>query len=357
MPIIQLGIGLYSNETSDANRAVPYLNVHPDQRVRNLLGILDQQLTNLQGFCKVSGIRKFGLRGIFVAPEYMFSAGNGRNRPRGVPDYVKNRIVKGLTALSSKHDGILIIPGSIAWYTSVMGSGTANISAGGNLSAKEVAQELPIMEAKRKWQDPVSHNVGSMKDTGQKKHQISNLIRDYFPDRKATLRKLQKNSVPVLHNGKLIAFQDKAADFKESRRLDHLAVASPHPGCIAIKTHRGIIRIGIEVCLGHACGALREAIGAGTPPNIHVISSACVVPDRNNFCTTQGGFIIHSSSSIEFTGIWESAVAGLPQGRIAGMSDMTGYWNNPNNITLGNSMGTCALAAPGMVMGLINVNI
>lgn len=357
MPRIQLGIGLYSNETSDANRVVPYLNVQPTQRLRNLLGLLDQQLANLQRFCKESGIPKFGLRGIFVAPEYMFSAGNGQNHPRGVPDYGKDRIVKGLTALSSKHDGILIIPGSIAWYTSVMGSGTANISAGGNLSAKEVAQELPIMEAKRKWQDPVSDNVGFQRDTGQDKRQLSDLIRDYFPNQKATKRKLQKNSVPVLHNGKLIAFQDKAADYAESRSLFHLAVASPHPGCIAIKTHKGILRIGIEVCLGHACHALRTAIGNGPRPHIHVISSACVVPQRNNFCTTQRGYIIHSSSRIQFTGIWQSAVVGPPQTRIAGMSDMTGYWNNPNNFTLGNSMGMCTLPAPGMVMGLINVDI
>ncbi|MCG8684370.1 MAG: hypothetical protein MI892_05820 [Desulfobacterales bacterium] len=356
MPRIRLAIGLYSCRTADSDRHIPYLRVNPDATVRRIIELLDTQLVQFNGFIRESGIPKFGVRGIFVAPEYMFAFGDGTGHPRGVPDYMKDRILKSLKELSRKHDGIVLIPGSIAWNTSVTGRGTANISAGGNLSVSEITAELPIIEAKRLWADArVMDQVGRDADRGARKTARSDLLKNTGGN-----RRLQKNSVPVFHNGKLVCIQDKASDYHESSRPSHLHVSVPHPGTFEIRTHKGPLRIGVEVCLDHNIGALRRAIAAGAAtPHIHAIASAAVVPNADHFQATQnGGLVIHASSQPAFMGTWRMGGAVPAMAATPGMTDFTAYWRtNRFNPDLINGAAQCTFGNDTLVTDVADIDI
>lgn len=305
MADIKLAVGLYSCQTADNQRqgGVGHPFVTDDASIDNIIQDLDTQLKKLNEFIVSNKIPKFGVRGIFVAPEYLFSHSDGVAASRGVSDFVKDRIVEKLGALSKKYDGIIIIPGSIAWETGIMGKGVANIMMGGKLGQKELAKPIPIMEAKKHWGDvALADKVGAMVDRGVVK------IAKYDD---AKLKgeqdkvKLQKNTVVILHNGKVLGEYSKASDYKESKLDRVLHVPEPYPGLFTIKTHKGDLAIGLEVCLDHNCDTLGDWVRAkGVRPNLHVVCSAAV--DPKNVWVKPGGWFLHASSKPQNTQILDS---------------------------------------------------
>ncbi|GLS28110.1 hypothetical protein [Marinibactrum halimedae] len=304
MSKIKLGIGLYSCPTSDHNRVVSYIK--GDDDVDKLIVTLDQQLKALTDHIKAAKIPGFGVQGIFVAPEYMFSAGDGKTNNRGVDDYMKDKIVEKLKKLSLKYSNIVFIPGSICWQTSALGQGVANISMGGTLSVDQAKKAIPAVKAKQNWQNPVANKVGFAKDLGSSKASALDSKKATGDNVKA---KFQKNTVFIFHQGKLLGEHSKSSDYDESNKDNVYHVADPYPGLHQVKTHKGYVNIGIEVCLDHDCDTLynwvNDPSGGNQKPHLHVIASAAVQPKR--FACKANGYFLHASSHPSFTMLYDPA--------------------------------------------------
>ncbi|MCK5279922.1 MAG: hypothetical protein KAQ62_02165 [Cyclobacteriaceae bacterium] len=305
MDEITLGIGLYSCKTGDYNRIVRYIKKNPDLDINHIITQVKKQLEIFESRIK-GKVPNFGVRGVFVCPEYLFSAGDGQIGKRGVRDYIKNRIVKKLIALSKEHSNIIVIPGSIAWETSVLGSGIANISAGGSLRIEDIRKPIPVITAKKHWQNSQvsgSGRVGDYKDVGLKK--LDKLKKSKMSGASKKIA-LQNNTVVLLHNGRVIGEYNKASDYCESRISHTYHVPYPYPGTFEVKTHKGKLTIGLEVCLDHNIDTLGKWIGGSNArkPHLHVVCSACVKP--NKVWAKKDGWYLHSSSEPSYTCIADS---------------------------------------------------
>jgi hypothetical protein len=256
---------------------------------------------------------------IFVAPEYLFSRpteenwldpanlwkasptdplNQGRNRHLDESD--KDKIKRALVALSAKHPGFLIVPGTVAW----------------SISVKDHPGLLAAAQTRVNNQPP-GYVAGAT--PGQKRNRLVffNMLTDknknwigpsLTPHDKERLEKarLCLNTSFVLYDGKVVFVYSKQADFYEvlAPCMPNIAyqVAIPGDKC-------GVFEIdgnwyGIEICFDHYNGVLKSQVPVGNTPLIHLITSAAVDVNVDNCDVIQGGYVVHAASDASRTGIW-----------------------------------------------------
>jgi hypothetical protein len=64
----------------------------------------------------------------------------------------------------------------------------------------------------------------------------------------------------------------------------------------------GGLKIGVEICLDHSVGMLKQHM-SGTDLDLHLLCSAEVPNTSSNCATRRGGFLLHASTEDKYTGV------------------------------------------------------
>lgn len=169
---------------------------------------------------------------------------------------------------------------------------------------KKEAPGHKVLEAHQLLRKPLSDLYGGEGMTPEQKQAIVGKIikaginpEEYIKALKKAKFGLAWNTAYFYLNGKKVGEYSKHSDYQEVIFAEELSVALNSVGESIVDIEKGSLKIGIEICLDHACDILKNYIESQKKekPDIHLILSACV-----EFKGSQGEFLVHSSSKETF---------------------------------------------------------
>lgn len=281
------------------------------------------------------------IRGIFVAPEYLFAARNaglkiaGVTQPRAMSSARHDLVIKWLTSLSERHPRILIVPGTIAWETPF---GTSKeFKSLETYLGKAKYQPIPepdlLKQFKTAWfWDSGAGSIINWSDLEEYKEQFGSYpaiqsllditIQDVRKNSPAkydemrlyarlvhemgigAVRRMHKmvplnpkrfmfNTAYGFLNGKIVLAYRKQGNFNEEAGYDDIFFLSG--GQSGFRDIEGI-RFGFEVCLDHNIGLLKRQLRPGQDVDVQIVLSDSVRPVGDNIVVQDGGFFVHAST-------------------------------------------------------------
>ena len=264
--------------------------------------------------------------GLLVAPEYFYAQPTtglgltnhqmGGHRQMNEP--TKRQVLTSIQQISTQAQKLILIPGSIAWSKSFQREGavpygqrkqaetgmdpfTAYVHYFSKASRRDKAKQALTHQtgqffggnANATQSNPWQPGHVVAKTNAQKRQAID------LPDTAIGQAKtMARNTAYMYLAGQLRLKYHKQTDFHE--------VLEPSGNVYIPGTKESTVTIdgvvyGLEICLDHAFGALRQT--ASQVPDVHIILSATVVASFANAHTKAGGYIVHASSSPQQTGI------------------------------------------------------
>lgn len=251
------------------------------------------------------------LRAIFLAPEYMFAAptlaSNGAHLAgrRQVEKDVRQELQRLFEQLSTRHAGILIVPGTVSWRKPMpqdIGEWTDKVAKYGRILRKA---------GKYTWNLP----AGSLAD-----HPVSDPTKTYLhiptPQEKinALGSYVARNTAYCYLDGKCLYSYHKIGDFHEVLNWgvgnkDTVNLPNKRPG----RFEAGGIQFGISICYDQSLYRIDET-PAGynhcemqmttNEVDMHILLSACIPPDLQLANLKQGNaYLLSCSSHAAFNGV------------------------------------------------------
>jgi predicted amidohydrolase len=252
---------------------------------------------------------------VLVAPEYMFvrrgfrlQAATDLKRNRFLEKGDRDNIIAELQKLSAEFGKQLIfVPGSIASREELPAHGSADRNEAVKMakqhirtSAQWILNYDPNLTPKEVMKVETANPLGGYKaiTPRQKIHKLREMD-------KATTGKqyLADNVAYLFNNGKQLARYAKHGDFHE--RLPQAATHTIFvPGIAPGRATVGGINFGIEICLDHGLGTLKNTKAVtGELSRVHLLCSAAVEPELGAIAVRDGGYFIHASSELAWTSI------------------------------------------------------
>ncbi|MFP5209613.1 MAG: hypothetical protein ACLGRW_10020 [Acidobacteriota bacterium] len=288
------------------------------------------------------------IKAIFVAPEYLFAKEWGgvyksgsvwMRGIRSLSETIHNQIHNELVALSKRYPRILIVPGTITWLPPV--DENALIRAYQYYGVKAAAS-AGIPFDKTNGVSALLKSYFNLDDKGlaalkqnkaQFRQSLNEALADYIEDsdfardqmlyKSGQTRKLadtvfgkmassmMRNTMYVLLNGKERYVYDKHANYGECATglfgNPKPAMGTVYlPGINSGTAEIEGLRFGFEVCMDHGLrtlGTLQRA--SKDRPDIHIIVSDCVDYEDANALVRNGGYVIHASTSLSETVVFQ----------------------------------------------------
>lgn len=270
---------------------------------------------------------------IITAPEYFFA--KDHQSERQYDEHEARSIEKSLAQLSAHYKKILIIPGTIAWKKNVLpkkeNKYQENSSAYQTLYSAEKMNEKDYLDDKRsrginKNKDDYlkytkksgDHSLLSIKEalfSYGKKNRGGHTQNDFETKIKSLSQDENKLKSILLSRNTLYMYLDGTRLHKYHKRSDYQEVLNNVTKNVFIQGDRkpiatiSGIRIGMEICLDHNIGTLKQVIDKHQgflleedkdPVDLHLILSAFVASKPEHYTAKQNGYIIHSSSSFSY---------------------------------------------------------
>ncbi|MBA3312432.1 MAG: hypothetical protein M3552_05120 [Planctomycetota bacterium] len=312
---------------------------HLKSALKSTQAKIDQQKFNSEGL----------VRGIFVAPEYFFSAkyagmtvGN-RKMPRPIGADSHAQLLKMLANISRMFPRILILPGTVAWKKPM------NLREFGQRLAYHLGREqfrqplngdqlLRGLRAEWQWgvggkivngedrQDYEEANGVEMPTTlitdqefadiatshpGFYTHMVATVENDgglgsaahaaLKRHNSSAVRHMMQNTAYAFLNGNVVFEYAKQGNYHEEAGDGSLVFA---PGAKSGVQNIEGIRFGFEICLDHNLGTLSKQLRNGREIDIHIVMSDWVGFSAGNVVARDGGFFVHASTEPSVAGAW-----------------------------------------------------
>jgi hypothetical protein len=252
---------------------------------------------------------------VLVAPEYMFVARGFRlstasdlSRNRFLEKAERDNIIADLQKLSASFGKqLILVPGSIASRELLPPHGSTDRNEAVAMAKQHISTSAqwilnfdPSLTQKEVMRvKTASPLAGRTAITPREK--IKKL--DKMDTAASGRHYLADNVAYLFNNGKALARYAKHGDFHE--RLPGASTRTVFvPGIAPGRATAGGINFGIEICLDHGLGTLKntEAM-TGTLSSVHLLCSAAVEPELTAIAVRDGGYFIHASSELGWTSI------------------------------------------------------
>ena len=273
---------------------------------------------------------------LFVAPEYLFAESD---RAHLISEDRKRDVVLRLQAMSHEHNGMILVPGTIAWkkpalrpvderfkkdphtglrtgpekVLSRFAKATDRITRAGmerhGLATHVVDRQFAEMSPNVQ-QAMAQHRTGMVKDEREKAWSASEKANAALDKNLQTAPErcfLARNTLYAFYNGAEVGRSHKRADyyevFDDEADGGYVIFEPGAPG-----DGRGNrfavdgLRFGVEICKDHAVGYLSQR--SPEQPDVQVLVSAAVQVVTEHGFVPPGCYLVHASSDPECTGIW-----------------------------------------------------
>ena len=259
---------------------------------------------------------------VLVAPEYMFvregfqlAAARDLKRNRFLEKSDKDAVVAELQRISAEFGKqLVLVPGSIASREALPAPG-ADRDERVQRAAQHIMTAALSMESF--FPGRTEEELMEVATAGKLAGRTAMTPLDKFKKLSSALNTqkstyyLADNVAYLLTNGKIVARYAKKGDFHE--RLPGASARTIYvPGIAAGRVTVGGINFGVEICLDHGLGALKNTqTVTGDLPRVHLLCSAEVNPQTANFTVREGGYFVHASSNLGYTVIQRKRGANL----------------------------------------------
>lgn len=227
---------------------------------------------------------------IFAAPEYFFTA-PGKTRA-ALTVKQKDLLYLRLAALSKKYPKILMIPGSVFFKEEVNTLTDLNKMKShlimSEITAKKTLAKRDYEDVLTGWTTGGGSHIPALKDIAEEL------------DEGVTGERV-RNVAYIFLGGDRQAMYDKHVDFTEAMGVspDNLFfIPGTQDQCPVI----GNFKFGLEICFDHASAVLSRR--KPSKLDFHVVLSAYTDNEEGNMAMANGGFFLHSSSSVKATGAY-----------------------------------------------------
>jgi hypothetical protein len=254
------------------------------------------------------------LRTIFIAPEFLFTSRreeDDHSGSTGLERYQRNAILTQLDQLAEAHPSMLLVPGTIV-FKEPLNEKTATkalVNLRNALAPKTKSEPrtrpIPIHKTQEytdKYND-LSISEGSKKVYEEQiaeltLHEKNTVIRqpgvmDRFLIKNRTYVYFDKKK--LFSYGKKCNMNDFAEDAEKG-----IYVPGKKEGIIQVDR----AKVGFEICFDHSIGILKDHMN-GPSLDLHVICSAEVPNNHANFAVKANGYVLHASSSPDFTTVFK----------------------------------------------------
>jgi hypothetical protein len=281
-------------------------------------------------------LRKHGLGlndkpfALFVAPEYLvanpdLSGGHSPGSRRHIEEGVKVNLLQQLQAISNSCQGMIMIPGTVAWRKPFERTGAKLTSTKGPnmgqlkpISRYDKALSRVQFYADRQNLGPNARlsnqlSTGQLAPTtGEKLAAINQakanaLINSFFGYGPNDLQYMAQNTAYVLLDGQVKFKYNKQGDFHEV--LDGTStvhIPGKLDGRFQIKpttAKQRPILFGLEVCLDHVFQTTGKEIPHVGKVDVHIITSAQVREQASNLAVFDHGVLVHACSNKNYSGV------------------------------------------------------
>jgi predicted amidohydrolase len=250
--------------------------------------------------------------GIFVAPEYLFTHENakqkivlgpsGKYHSRGITEEQKEKNLEDLKSLSVLYKKIIIIAGTMAWIKPFDRNAGIDRHKPNEKDQRDPGRVL--VDRRQKALDDLHDADAAALVKGYSSFTGGRAFHHSVP--KSPLKEsrissdrtpyMLRNSLYVIANGEVLHKYNKIADFHEVlNRSEQKAVFVPGD---AVRQTADLFgkEFGFEICLDHAYDTLGfgNQMRIGVPVDIHILLSASVDTERARM--KDDGLFIHASS-------------------------------------------------------------
>lgn len=252
---------------------------------------------------------------VLVAPEYMFVARGFRlatvsdlSRNRFLEKAARDNIMGDLQELSASFGKqLILVPGSIASRELLPPHGTTDRNEAVAMakqhistSAQWILNYQPTLTQKEVMKVETASPLGG-RTAITPREKVKKL--DKMATATTGRHYLAENVSYLFNNGKALARYAKHGDFHE--RLPGASTRTVFvPGIAPGRATVGGINFGIEICLDHGLGTLKNTESVtGSLSSVHLLCSAAVEPDLAAIAVRDGGYFVHASSNLGWTSI------------------------------------------------------
>lgn len=260
------------------------------------------------------------IQGVFLAPEYFFSAQGNKRAPLEELHYYQ--VERELYGLSKKYPEILIVPGTIFYKKNSLrpqhpvAAFKVNEKTGKRDLKKtsdpdrRVRLGFELLEAAKNTQKVLGKSAVMQGDIRTATNHIvpSHLeLADTLLD-KSKLPGVARNAAYLFLNGRRYAKYDKQTDFKEalSNSPDNLMfIPGTKDQCPEVLGYR----CGMEICYDHANGVLSKRAPANL--HFHFVVSDWADTTLANMAMANGGYFFHASTNYQQASVFWRSAAGI----------------------------------------------
>ncbi|MDD2052188.1 hypothetical protein NPS46_06465 [Pseudomonas putida] len=252
--------------------------------------------------------------GVFIAPEYLFAhpSVNGSHvygEQRHLEQGDKERLLEWLKLVSAACEGMIIVPGTVAWQKPAERPVVNPPAPPGTkpFSRTEKAFGALLQHANRFFAGDLDAQLSSASGnqnaltTGAK--MVSLLLAP------ANTLKFARNTAYVLYDGRLLLKYNKGSDFHEVLTgLTVIHIPGCKPGVFSVRPEGGgrDIKFGVEICLDHMFHTLGHSIPPDDSVDVHLLVSAYVAPWLTVSGVSMSGYVIHASSNASYSGVYRN---------------------------------------------------
>jgi hypothetical protein len=249
---------------------------------------------------------------VFIAPEFLFTSPTSlKAETTAISQDRRDWVLKKLEEYAGKDPGMLMMPGTIVFKqipnAELRQKAIANLNNAikpfSSVAPKKAIKPHETFEAHDKKMEAADYYKGQIAELEgwEKKGVLSSpmTMEHSF---------LIKNRTYVYFGGKRVFSYGKKTNMNDYFEDKEKGIYIP--GKKAGVTNIGGLKIGIEVCLDHSVGMLKQHMSVGDL-DIQMICSA-EVPNMAGSCATRrGGYVLHASTEDKFTGVLKRPEKGI----------------------------------------------
>lgn len=249
---------------------------------------------------------------IFIAPEFLFTSPTELKAKTTAITHLRRDWVLGkLEGYAAKDPGMLMMPGTIVFKQPLDDDKRQKAIVNLSNAIKPFSAHAP-----KKALKPHESFEAHAKDMTADDYYRSQIVELESWEKKkvnssaVTMEHsfLIKNRTYVFYGGKRVFSYGKKSNMNDY--FDDTEKGIYIPGKKAGITTIGGLKIGIEICLDHSVGMLKQHMAA-TDLDLQLICSA-EVPNMNGSCATRrGGYMLHASTEDKFTGVLRKPDKGI----------------------------------------------
>jgi len=255
---------------------------------------------------------------IFIAPEFLFTSPTRDNAKTTAIDTLKRDwVLEKLEGYAARDPGMLMMPGTIV-FKQPLGE---DVNKRAIINLTNAIKPFSSVAPKKPIKPHESFEAHAKNVTADAYYRSQIIELEAWEKKKVNTSAptmehsfLIKNRTYVYFGGTKVFSYGKKSNMNDY--FDDTEKGIYIPGKKAGITNIGGLKIGIEICLDHSVGMLKQHMGAADL-DLQLICSA-EVPNMNGSCATRrGGYMLHASTDDQHTGVLKRPAAGIELENVA----------------------------------------